>query len=102
MGAGTLFVTDSANPEADRTYIYSDAGITLMAFANSTFAEFGSLPVPITWNVYFEIEPDGGAASNFTVTVIDNESAVPEPSTIATAGLGFAGALALRRRRRRR
>ena len=54
--------------------------------ANSTFAEFGSLPVPITGNVYFEIEPDGGAASNFTVTVIDNESAVPEPSTIATAG----------------
>ena len=101
LGAGTPLIASFASPNPVSIYIYSDAGLTLLAFAASSPAEFGSITIPASGDLFFEIRPVDGEASNFSVTVSLEATAVPEPSAIATAGLGLAGGLALGRKRRK-
>jgi MYXO-CTERM domain-containing protein len=68
--------------------------------STSVHADFASQTIPVDGDLVIELTSLGESANFYTVTV-DTTAATPEPGTIATAGLGLAGAVALARRRRK-
>jgi hypothetical protein len=107
LGTGTFTLTATEFSE------FGEAAVTVLTdgdavlegptdFDEGEMASFGSMSIPSDGNLVIEVEQLMESPSNFTVSVDTTASTatVPEPSTIATVGLGLAGALTLRRRRR--
>jgi hypothetical protein len=109
LGTGTFTVSVTDNNQ------FGIASITLLnsgntnlggpsLFEGSEGASFASQAIPVDGNLIVEINQSNNneSATNYTVTVNTASTSAPEPSTIATLGLGLAGgAVALSRRRRK-
>jgi hypothetical protein len=116
LGTGTFTLTATALGEVgeaavtlsefvETVTVFTDGDTTLegpTAFDFGDMASFASMSIPTDGNLVVEVEQNFESSANYTVTVNTTAptATVPEPSTIATVGLGLAGALTLRRRRR--
>ncbi len=105
LGTGTFTVDASTDgtPNGATIYVFNDSDLTIPdaletnTFVSGTDAVFGALAIPADGNVVVDVQTNNESANDFSVTV-NTTGSVPEPSTIATVGLGLAGALALRRK----
>ena len=105
LGAGTFTVTASTSGSGmGSVSVLTDANVVVggpTGISNGVSASFGSFSIPSDGNIVVELQDLGERSTPYTVTVNTLSSSTPEPSTIATVGLGLAGALALSRKRRK-
>jgi hypothetical protein len=91
---GDLYVSSTSSFSGD---IVDDAEL-----GQSSSIVLSTTVIPANGDLFFTVAlPQGAQNNQFGVTVTTTAPSTPEPSTVATTGLGLAGALALWRKRRR-
>ncbi len=110
LGTGTFTVTAAitSGTGEDTLNVFentpSPLNIFTSGFDNGESAGSGSIAIPTNGDLFIEVLRNAGTgegSNGYHVTVNTTGSSVPEPSTIATVGLGLAGAFALRRKLRK-
>jgi hypothetical protein len=112
LGSGTYTVsaitTGAQGFLGEFLYIATDSGFSNLVVNDEFFSGTGPLSVPVATipadgDLYFKVQHGNESADSFSVAVTTTAApgGVPEPSTLAMAGLGLAGALALGRKRRK-
>jgi hypothetical protein len=104
LGTGTFTASAVANEGGSPSItLFTDGDLSLggpTSFIPGTPASFASQAIPSDGNLIIGIDANESTAT-YTVSVNTTGSSTPEPGTIATVGLGLAGALALSRRGRK-
>lgn len=102
-GTFTVDVVDTEGGSAVNATIFNSGDTNLggpSPFTTSVHADFASQLIPTDGDLVIEIQT-GESPNFYQVTVNTTAAATPEPGTLATLGLGLAGAVGLARRRRK-
>ncbi len=102
-GTFTVDVVDTEGFSGATASIFNSGDINLggpSPFTSSVHADFASQAIPLDGDLVIEVQTLGESANSYTVTV-NTTAGAPEPGTLATLGLGLAGAVGLARRRRK-
>ncbi len=104
LGSGSFTLSATMTSGGASINVFADTDLVnaleSQALVDSgTPANFGALAIPSDGNVAVELAGSNEGSNPYTVTLTTTGSSTPEPGTIATVGLGLAGAFILRRKR---